>query len=111
AGRFLKDGGDLDGRGCEWFEQFRIYCHAWVAMAAIQLGRLDLSEPLLDFLQKFHDAGSGGFFGNVVQRDSRGEQEMMTTGVVGVAMLWGGRIDLGKRVAAWFNRVWEAQPG
>ena len=110
AARFLKADGDLDGQGCEWFDQFRIYPHTWVAMAAIQLARFDISERLLGFLEKFQDPRSGGFYGTFEQRESQGEQEMMTTGLVAMAMLWGGRRERAGEVARWMKQLWEAQP-
>src|SRR5580693_7133564 len=81
VGRFLKKNGDLDGTGNPWYDQFRIYCHGWVAMAAIQLARFDVSERILGFLEGFHDPRAGGFFGTLKDRKNRAEQEMMTTGV------------------------------
>jgi len=110
VGRFLKKNGDLDGTGNPWYDQFRIYCHGWVAMAALQLARFDVSERILGFLEGFHDPRAGGFFGTLKDRKNRAEQEMMTTGVLAIAMLWGGRIDLARKVAVWFENVWEAQP-
>jgi hypothetical protein len=110
AGRFLKSDGDLDGTGCDWFDQIRIYGHSWVAMAAIQLARFDISEPILRFLETFHDERTGGFYGNLNQREKQGEQELMTTGLVAMAMLWGGRVAIAKQVARWMKNLWDAQP-
>jgi len=112
--RFLQKNGDLDGTGCPWYRSFRIYCHGWVAMAAIQLARFDISERILGFIEGFHDPGTGGFFGTLKDRDSRGEQEMMTTGVLAIAMLWeagsilrdGSR--LGSKTSGRRNRIWSA---
>ena len=102
--RFLKPDGDLDGTGCPWFELFRIYAHPWVVMAAVVRARFDIAGRMLNFLEGWHH--DGGFYG----KSERAEQELMTTGLVGLAMLWGGRIDAAKGVGGWFKRLWEAQP-
>lgn len=107
---FLKADGDLDGAGCEWFEQFRIYCHPWVAMAATVRGRFDIAERILRFLEPWHDDQAGGFYGTTEQREKRGEQEMMTTGIVAIAMLWAGQTEIASRAADWMKNVWDAQP-
>lgn len=108
--RFAKADGDLDGTGCEWFDQFRIYCHPWIAMAATVRARFDISERILRFLEGWHDEQTGGFYGTTEQRDKRREQEMMTTGIVAIAMLWAGRIEIARRTAIWMKNLWDAQP-
>ena len=109
AGRFLMDDGDLDGTGCPWFEQFRIYCHPWIAMAATVRARFDIAERILRFLDAWHDDKTGGFYGTTEQRQKRAEQEMMTTGIIAIAMLWAGRTEIAKRTAVWMKNVWDAQ--
>src|SRR5436305_54633 len=53
VGRFLRDDGDLDGANCVWFDQFRIYPHAWLLMAAVMRCRFDLVRLWADFLERF----------------------------------------------------------
>src|SRR5919106_5643789 len=60
--RFLRPDGDLDGTGVEWFESYRIYPHAWLAIAASMRGRFEIAYPLLATLTAYHDEQTGGFF-------------------------------------------------
>src|SRR5687768_16600734 len=70
ARRFLKEDGDLDGSGCEWFELFRIYPHAWVLMTAVLRARFDIVHRVTSFLEKFQDPENGGFYTTPSQRDA-----------------------------------------
>lgn len=108
--RFLKPDGDLDGTGCVWWDQFRIYPHAWLLMAAIVRARFDLVRKWADFLETFQDPENGGFYGTLKDREQRAEQEFMTTGVVAIALLWAGRTDAALKAGAWLRRIHEAQP-
>lgn len=108
--RFLRDDGDLDGRGCAWFDQFSIYPHAWLLMAAVARARFDLVRLWADFLERHQDPDNGGFYGTPASLRQRGEQELMTTGVVAIALLWAGRMASALRAGAWIRRLYEAQP-
>ena len=108
--RFVRDDGDLDGSGCTWFDQFRIYPHAWLLMAAILRARFDLVHRWSEFLQGFQDPENGGFYGTLQQRELRGEQEFMTTGVAAIALLWAGRTEAAVRTGHWMRRLLESQP-
>lgn len=108
--RYLRQDGDLDGGGCVWFEQFRIYMHAWLLMAAVVRARFDLVRLWADFLERFQDPDNGGFYGTLADRERRGEQELMTTGVVAISLLWAGRAGPALRAGEWFRRLYDAQP-
>lgn len=108
--RFLQRDGDLDGSGCPFFDRYRIYAHAWVLMAGVLRARFDVIHPIVEFLAQFQDEETGGFYGSKPQFDRRGEQEMMTTGVVAIALLWAGRLDLALRTGQWMKRLFDAQP-
>lgn len=110
AERFLRQDGDLDGAGCVWFDQFRIYPHAWLLMAAVVRSRFDLVRTWADFLERFQDPDNGGFYGSISERDRRGEQELMSAGVVAIALLWAGRTQAALRTGDWLRRLYEAQP-
>lgn len=110
AARFLKPDGDLDGTGCVWWDQFRVYPHAWLLMAAVVRSRFDLVRQWADFLEGFQDPDNGGFYGTLKDRENRAEQEFMTTGVVAIALLWAGRTKAALRTGEWLRRIFEAQP-
>jgi hypothetical protein len=108
--RYLREDGDLDGGGCPWFDTYRIYPHAWLVLGAVLRARFDVVRRLLGFLDRFHDARTGGFYTNLAQRDAGGEQEIMTTGVVALAYLWAGRLDVALRTGTWLRNLLDAQP-
>lgn len=108
--RYLRDDGDLDGAGCVWFDQFRIYMHAWLLMAAVVRARFDLVRLWADFLERFQDPDNGGFYGTLEDQRQRGEQELMTTGVVAISLLWAGRTGRALRAGEWFRRLLDSQP-
>ena len=111
AGRFLKENGDLDGTGCPWFEDFRIYAHGWIIVAAMARGRFDIAYPILRFLSTFHDSRSGGFFTTAEGREQGdGSQEIMTTAMAGIACIWGGRLDLARATGTWMRNLYDEQP-
>jgi len=108
---FLQSDGDLDGRGVEWWEQFRTYPHAWLTIAALMRGRFRIVHSLLRILLAYHDEPSGGFFTSTESSKLRaGHQEIMTTSLAGLACLWAGRVDVATRAGGWLHRIWEAQP-
>jgi hypothetical protein len=113
AHRFLTKDGDLDGDGVEWFERYRIYPHAWLAIAASMRGRFDIACPLIATVIGFHDDETGGFSatGSPNRVDSRrGPQEVMSTSLAGLACLWLGRLDVARRTGGWLQRLYDAQP-
>ncbi len=108
--RFLRANGDLDGTGCGWFHLFPIYPHAWVLMAALMRGRLEMVHRLAEFLETFQDETTGGLYTTPGERQRQGQQDMMTTGLVAIALLWAGRLDVARRTAGWMRQLWDAQP-
>jgi hypothetical protein len=103
--RFLRAGGDLDGSGVAWFDQYRIYPHAWLACAAAELGDEELASQLTGFLISEWNPSSGGF-----RARSDGSEEIMTTSMAGLACLRTGEETAAAGVAKWLRCVLEAQP-
>jgi hypothetical protein len=112
ARRFLRRDGDLDGNGVEWFERYRIYPHAWLAIAAVMRGRFEISVALLETIADYFDERSGGFFATASEGSGRrgGRQEIMSTSLAGLACLWGGRLNMARRTGLWLERLYDAQP-
>ena len=108
--RFLKKDGDLDGTRCEWFDMFRIYAHAWLVMGATLRARFDVVHRILGFLDRYYDAQTGGFYTNDEQLQRQGEQNIMTTGVIALAYLWAGRLDVARQTGSWMKNLFDAQP-
>ena len=109
--KYLREDGDLDGSGVAWFDQFRIYPHSWLTIAAMMLGRFEIAHSILRILVAYHDESSGGFFSTPQgRRQRRGVQDVMTTSIAGLACLWAGRLDIALRTGQWMQRLYEAQP-
>jgi len=109
--RFLTPAGDLDGTGLEWYDEFRIYPHAWLTIASLMRGRFEIARPLLRAIIESQDEAMGGFFGTADgRRARRGHQEVMTTSIAGLACLWAGRLDVAQSTGRWLQRLYEAQP-
>src|SRR5262249_33850415 len=105
AGRFCRPDGDLDGTGVPWFDRFHIYPHAWLAAAALKLSRPDVADPLIRFLISRWNGKTGGFRAGVDRTE-----EIMTTSMAGLACLWAGQEKVAGGVAAWLERMHNAQP-
>lgn len=103
--RYLQPDGDLDGTGLGWFEDYRIYPHAWLACGAAALGDHATAERLVRFLLTRRNAESGGFR---TRHDDR--EEIMTTSMAGLACLAAGEMEAAAGVTGWLRRVFDEQP-
>jgi hypothetical protein len=111
ARTFLREDGDLDGKGVPWFDTFRIYPHAWLTVAAMMRGRFEMAHSILRVLLACHDEKSGGFCGTAEGlQHRRGPQEVMSTSIAGLACLWIGRLDIALRTGQWLQNLYDAQP-
>jgi hypothetical protein len=109
--RFLKQDGDLDGTGVEWWERFRIYPHAWLTIAAVMRGRFRMARSLLGILLAYHHSPSGGFFTSTDGcKQQQGRQEIMSTSIAGLACLWSGSLEAALRAGGWLRQIHDAQP-
>lgn len=103
--RFLRDGGDLDGTGVAWIEQYRIYPHAWLAWGAHELGDFQLAQELTGFLKGRWNLESGGF-----RTREDGTEEIMTTSMAGLACLVNGESAVAAGTARWLEMIFRTQP-
>ncbi len=86
------------------------YYNAWVIKAAHRLGRFDLSQRGTDFLMRFRDAESGGFYSSVTEGGAETEQDLWVVSGSGWSALYTGRLDAARGVGVWMRRLMEAQP-
>lgn len=103
--RFLLADGDLDGAGVAWYEQYRIYPHAWLAWGAHELGDVGLAQDLTGFLKRRWNAESGGF-----RTREDGTEEIMTTSMAGLACLVNGAMEPAAGTAKWLEMMFRTQP-
>ncbi len=90
----LKNDGDLNGSGVPWFSLYRTYTHSWICTASAMAGRFDMARKLASCVARF--AG---------QND-----EIMTTSMAGVALLYAGDIAGATTCGNWLERLYNAQP-
>jgi hypothetical protein len=102
---YLLPGGDLDGTGVPWFDQYRIYPHAWLAMAAAELRNEPTARSLTGFLLTQRNPRTGAFTAR-----ADGSEEIMTTAIAGIACLRNGEAEAAAGVADWLRFVLASQP-
>lgn len=86
------------------------YLNAWVVIGAHRLGQFDLSTKGMDFLARFWDPNTGGFYASPSGRDPDTEQDLMVTCMCGLAALYTGRMEIAGAVGDWLQTVLMAQP-
>ena len=102
--------GDFGPRGETVGGYAYAYFNAWVIVGAHRLGHFDLSQRGMDFLARFWDADSRGFFSSATERDGDTPQDLMVTCMCGLAALYTGRLEIATAVSSWLRMVMAAQP-
>lgn len=74
------------------------------------LRHFDLSQRGVDYLLRWQDPHSGGFYMNRHRTGPRGRQAVYPTAQAGMACVVTGRIDAALAVGRWFERLWTLQP-
>src|SRR5215813_9995513 len=86
------------------------YANSWIVIGAHRLGQFDISQKGMDFLMRFWDPQSGGFYSSRTQRDADTKQDVIYTGFCGLAALHTGKIDIARAVGRWMKTIMELQP-
>ena len=102
--------GDFGPRSAMALGHNYAYLNAWVIIGAHRLGQFDLSRKGMDFLTRFWDPSSGGFYASPTGRDANTKQDLMITCMCGLAALYTGRMEIAGAVGVWLKTVLEAQP-
>ena len=87
------------------------YAPSWLARAAHQWGRVDISNTLMNFILKFQDKNTGGFFATRAEQE-RGEGiiEFDTSTVAIMACIWTGRLEAAIRGGEYLLTLDRLQP-
>lgn len=92
-------------------DQMIPYVPSWIAWAALDAERFELSTKLLDGVRAFQHEASGGFFAGGRERaDQRGALDFDSTTMGIIALARGGRAAPARRGADFLLRLWQAQP-
>ncbi len=102
--------GDFGPRPADALDYAHAYYNSWVIAGAHRLGQYDLSMRGFEFLMKFHDAESGGFYSSPTERSADTLQDIWVVCGSARAALAVGRIDVAEGVGRWLEEVFRQQP-
>lgn len=86
------------------------YANSWLIAGAHRLGQFDLSIRGSEFLISMQHPEFGGFLTQGPDAHLSGEQDLMSTGMAGMACLYTGRMDEAVAVGDHLCTVWQKQP-
>ena len=86
------------------------YHNAWVIKGAHRLGQFDLAQRGMDFLMRFHDPESGGFYSSPTEREASTEQDLWVVSGSGWSAVYTGRLDVARGLGVWMKRMMDDQP-
>lgn len=102
--------GDFGPRPPEAFGYSYAYYNSWIVLGAHRLGQYHLSQRGMDFLMKFHDAESGGFYSSHTEHAPETLQDLWVVSGCGQAALCTGRIEIARGVGRWMRELMRLQP-
>jgi len=102
--------GDFRPRPPETIGYYYIYYNSWIVLGAQRQGHFDLARRGMDFISRFWDAESGGFYSSPAERTASTLQDLWVTSGGGQAALYTGRMDIARGVGRWMQRLMELQP-
>ncbi len=91
----------------EWYYH---YTNSWLICGAVKLAQFDLAQRGVDYLLRWQHPRSGGFLTLGPGSEPEGEQDIMCTGLAGLACLFTGRLEPARKVAENLIQIYEAQP-
>jgi hypothetical protein len=102
--------GDFGPRPEETHGYYYAYYNTWVILGADRLGQYDLARRGMDFLMRFYDPLSGGFYSSPTERTAATLQDMWVVCGCGQAALCAGRMEAAQGVGRWLREVMRQQP-
>jgi hypothetical protein len=108
--RFLGPDGDVAPvHSAKLQERYPLIPHAHLAIGAVEAGRDDLADKLLDFLVGQRNPGLGAW-GDRVDGQAKGRLDAISTAAIGLAFLERGHLDEARAAALFLERLLESQP-
>ena len=103
--------GDFGPRPADELDSYYYtYHNAWVIKGAHRLGQFDLAQRGMDFLMRFHDPESGGFYSSPSERDASTEQDLWVVSGSGWCAIYTGRLDVARGLGTWMKGMMDDQP-
>jgi hypothetical protein len=111
-GNVLDEEGDFVGHFSRsaLHQRYYLVSNAWLVAGAQRLGQFGISLRGMDFVGSLQHPESGGFFTAGPEATLGGEQDVLSTAVCGMALLYCGRTDEATQAGAYLQQVWEQQP-
>jgi len=86
------------------------YFSSWLIVGAHRMGRFDISHRAVEYMLRFWDSESGGFYSSPTERTPETKQDLWVTAGCGRAALYTGRLDVARGVGSWMRNLMKAQP-
>lgn len=86
------------------------YFNSWLIEAASRMGQFDLAQKGMDFMMRFWDPESGGFYSSPTERNPETKQDLWIVAGCGRAAIYAGRLDVAKAVGHWMKTLMKTQP-
>jgi len=102
--------GDFGPRLPETLGYYYIYYNTWITIGAQRQSHFDIARRGMDFISRFWDSESGGFYSSPTERGASVLQDLWVTSGGGQAALYAGRMDIAIGVGQWMKRLMELQP-
>jgi len=102
--------GDFGPRLPEAIGYYYIYYNTWITIGAHRQGHFDIAQRGMDFIARFWDSESGGFYSSPTERGPSVPQDLWVTSGGGQAALYAGRMDIATGVGQWMERLMHLQP-
>jgi hypothetical protein len=91
-------------------DHYYAYFNSWLIEAAHRMGQFDLSQRGTDFMLRFWDSDSGGFYSSPTERSAETRQDLWVVAGCGRAAVYTGRLDVARATGRWMRMIIEAQP-
>jgi hypothetical protein len=102
--------GDIGPSPADFTFHHYAYEKSWLIEGAHRLAQFDLSQKGMDFMMRFWDEESGGFFSSPTERSAETKMDLWVTSGCARAALYTGRLDVARRAAQWMKNLMEVQP-
>ncbi len=108
----LDDEGDFVGHfsRSELLKRYYVVPNAWLLCGAHKLGQFGISLSAIDFIGSLQHPETGGFFTAGPEAAVSGEQDVLSTAVCGLALLYCGRTDEAAQAGKYLEHVISHQP-
>lgn len=108
----LDEEGDFRGhfKRTPLHRRYSVVANAWLVAGTQRLGQFGISLPGMDYLGGLQHPKSGGFFTAGSEATLSGEQDILSTAVCGLALLYCGRVDDALSAGAFLKFMYDKQP-